>query len=237
MRAHIIFLIASFFLINDGFAQKEKAQHKKWEVGIEGYQNLVLTCIKDVYYGHNPTPEKEWQRGIHNGTDKNRSGGVYLKYNVLNFFSINAGMIYDRFLLNVGGSRFWLNYKDNHYYEPVWYYYTENIDFPFRLRAGFFNKGCVNPYIFVGISNRICVTEKVLIINSNFLEYYNSKQWKYYAIKGICGAGVDFTIKKQVRIGAEANYSSPPFWQTQKSLVTGIKYTNYSFGVHVGYVL
>lgn len=226
-----------FFLVSQTFSQENNSvvKAKRFELGFELHQNLVLCDYESISQGIGYVPKKVWGCGLHDGSDKNRSFGIYMKYRMKPYLVIEAGIAYSHFLKNEG-NWFHLNYNDSQSYVFAYSYYTENIDFPVSLKGSLFNKRCVSPYLLAGFRLRIDVREKTLVrMQEN--RFYSDHHWRYADMAGVVGVGVDFRIKKMLKLGTEVSFTSPQFWMTNASLLTDVKYSLYSFGIHLGYIL
>jgi hypothetical protein len=238
MQRLIIILFITLFMVETGKAQKDSAAFKHWEIGVESDWNLLFYNYEWDPYGPGPD-HLDW---VYCFTDAGYSRndidfGLYFKYRLLNFLSLNAGVNCRHFK---GGSfsesQSWVRYQDSLLDTPLYDYEFRSIEFPVCLTVSFLNRFFINPYLSAGFTNNICIFEKALIDNDGF-KFYKNRQWKYYSFRLRYGGGIDFTICRQVRLGCEVYLTTRPVWQTYKVMVTGIRYSNFSVGFHAGYLL
>lgn len=222
-----------------GKGQKDSIGFKRWEIGTVYNWDHLFYIEQMLPHGHSGYYFDWIYRGDFNQAPRNYIGyGAYFKYKISNFFSLSSQIYYKQLKINPSGCDSRMKYKDSLYYPlNLWYYEFQSIEIPIYVTMSFCNKFFINPYISGGFTNNICVFEKALIVNNNNLEFYKCKHWEYYSFRFRYGGGVDITIKKRVRFGCDIYINVKPLWQTDKTMITGIEYSNFSIGVHAGYLI
>jgi hypothetical protein len=230
MRNKIFILIICLSFMKQGVSQKDTTHYKKWEIGAESNLNWLYGFYESEPDGRNRTI---WLWDYHLVTSENNfSYDIYFKYKILNFIITDFRIGYKGF--RAPGEGYTVNYKGTKQKMPCYSYFIHTLDFPVDVSICFFNKFPVNPYLMGGFSNDISLDEQVAVFDYPIFKFYKSRKWQYYTFRFRYGAGINFTIKKTFRAGFETLFISRPMWQTNKTMVTGLKYSSFSIGIHVG---
>ncbi len=239
MKRLIIIIFVLLSIVETSKSQKDTVRFKRWEVGAEYNWDHKFYVTEWVPHGHTRR-ELEWLYCLNYDFTKNPRNyiayGAYINYNFFNFFSLNAQIYYRNLKIGFNDTYSRLIYKDTIYNHTPRTYEFQSIEFPVFFTFSFFNKFFINPYISGGFTNNICVYEKALIYNDKF-EFYKSRHWEYYSFRLRYGGGVNLTIRKKVRFGCDVYITTRPLWQTDKTMLTGIRYSNFSVGLHAGYLI
>lgn len=239
MKRLIIIIIVLLSIVETVKSQNDSTTFRRWEIGAEYNWDHKFYVTEWVWYGHT-RKEPEWIYCLYYDFKKNPRNyiayGAYFNYKIFSFLSLNSQIYYRKLKIGFNETDSWLSYKDSLYHVTPWNYEFQSIEFPICMTISFFNRFFINPYISGGGTNNICVFEKALIHN-NGLEFYKNKHWEYYSFRLRYGGGVNLKVGKLVSLGCDVYITTRPLWQTDKTMLTGISYSNFSVGLHAGYLI
>ncbi len=235
MRNKIFLLLIFLLIANQGFTQSDSLNraYMKWEVGAEGSWDFRYAYYTDEYASPHGSVPKVWDYGMM-GSFTNHSYGIYAKYRIFRFLSVDTKIKFANFRISTNGY-FDINFNDTIQPLRMGLYYLQTLEFPLNLCVSFFNRSFIHPNIFVGINNSLDVYEQARVNNTHTM-FYKNRQSGAYTIRGRLGAGLDFTLFKRICIGADACVTTGPWWRSDKTMVKGIKYAVFSAGIHSGYL-